>query len=204
MASIDLCIYSTLFGIMWVVASEHRYVWSGFASLLLLANMLLCAGVGDCTGCLIAFWQGVIMIYIVLLFIGWLGIPLLITLDYIERIDKSKLDNDVAITLWWYISWGCIMFAIMILPFYYIYYWIVVNSYRKDIASERNQIRTEHENRATRIFVINNPSPFLQHIHDHPPPTYEQAPATLEQSITSVNNIHGQLPPSYGEVVAIA
>ena len=202
MASIDLCLYCTLFGILWVVASEYRYLWSGFASLLILANIFLCAGVGDCTGCLISFWQGVIMIYIILLFIGWFGIPMLMILDYIERIDKSDFDIDAPVPTWWYIVWCGIMITIMILPFYYIYYWIVVNSYRKDIASTRNQFMAETEHRATRIFVINNSSPFLQHLHDHPPPTYEQVPSTFDQ--TNANNIHGQQPPSYGEIVTIA
>ena len=148
MTAIDLIFYFIVFGTGigtgWLgMFGWHGYRYAGLVILVFIADILLLLGVGMRNGCLIAFWQAIKILNIILLFMGWIVIPLTVYLCVIPRgTDEAGecpyvLDYPDYYTgvLGLYILWGGVFLAFLILPIYYIYFWIVVNSYRKDIMS---------------------------------------------------------------------
>ena len=185
MAIIDLfanCIVCMLVGVM-IGVYGYRTIpgfLSGLVFLVLLANLLLICGLGVSCNILVALWQIMMFIYILLLIVGWILIPFIFVIDFHPLVvygivdQGPKLDINIKVDLpsLNYIQWGAIMLGFLILPIYYTYFWIVVNSYRKSLNRRRkrsDRLTTDKENDT--LFVRNAPS-FISHQYANP--TYDQ------------------------------
>ena len=89
-------------------------------------------------------------IYIWLLIIGWVVVPLFLFLLNDKRfndqflIDGAEMLNihiNFAMEPPNIAKWGAILLGLIVLPIYYIYFWIIVNSYRKSL--NRRKRRTD-------------------------------------------------------------
>ena len=173
MTTIDLLFNFVVFGVGLATGMTayweawHVFRWGGFALLIFIADIILLVGIGMHNGCLVAFWQAVKIINIVFLFIGWVAIPMMITPRILHVADQYSQEFVTE-----YIFWGGVMLTLLILPFYYIYYWVVVNSYRKDIMSPRDQF-TPVVGGIGHVFVVNNQKP--HGLYRQPPPPYQPA-----------------------------
>ena len=120
-----------------------------FAFLVLLSDILLLFGAAFNQSCLIIFWQVVMMINIILLFLGWLLLPLIYFVVVLHSAALSACNHVQVVEFDSYnqtyqhcdglasifaastaILIGVIIY-IYVMPIYYIYFWIVVQSFRK-------------------------------------------------------------------------
>lgn len=210
MAIIDLlanCIICMLVGVMIGVYGYRTIcaLLSGLIFMVILANLLLLAGIGGSCGFLIGFWQVIMILYIVLLIVGWIALPFIVAIDYYPLVVKEpeKLDVDIEIemTPLNHIYWGVIMLTVLILPIYYTYYWIVVNSYRKNILSRRHRFTPGVAGKSDNAFVIRHPPPPYQpHMYGHSPNEHGQLPITASQP----PNLYGEHPPPFRHDVVIS
>ena len=155
MALIDLffdCIICMFFGvIIGVYGYNLSTIWLLFIYILIWANLLLLCGLnGDGCGFMIVTWQVIMFIYIWLLIIGWMVVPLFLFLLNDKRfndqflIDGAEMLNihiNFAMEPPNIAKWGAILLGLIVLPIYYIYFWIIVNSYRKSL--NRRKRRTD-------------------------------------------------------------
>ena len=194
MGLIDLfanCVICLLVGIMIGVYGYRTVcgVLSGAIFLIIIANLLLLCGLGGSCGILIGAWQIVMFLYILILLMGWILIPLIFVIDlhpfgieryqrYLWYIDDIRID----IPPLHYLHWGAIMLAVLILPIYYTYFWIVVNSYRRSLSKRRK--------RGNRLGVEGGEDPVL----------FRNAPVLVPQQYTNPAYLNTQRPMNmYGE-----
>ena len=205
MAIIDLfanCVICMLVGVMIGMYGYQTIcgVFSGLIFLIILANLLLLCGLSGSCGVLIAAWQILMFLYILLLLIGWILIPFIFVIDYQPFIinGPSKLNMDIQIDLppLNYLHWGAIMLGLLILPIYYTYFWIVVNSYRKSLSRRRKRSHNLGAKTSENIFFVRNEPVYL-------PAQYGTESFETGEMVTPVN-IYGEQPSSHTQHHSIA
>ena len=176
MTAIDLIMHVMCFGLM--ITIQHGPDFGGgppvgiLIFLVILSDILLLISLGTFNGCLIVFWIVIRGLYLGALFLGWLLVAIVI---YHEVRDWEESPENG-----WYVLWGCIIFTIVALPFYHIYYLIVVKSYRKDHMSQGDHTRSQgdypavqYTARNAQVFIINRFPPSYD-LYGQAPPGYEQ------------------------------
>lgn len=159
MTAIDLMFYFGIFGIGLATGQNgwRAFRWAGLALLILIADIILLIGVATHNVGLITFWLSIKMINIIILFIGWIVVPLTAFIPHVKDVEeRSQVFEEVEIVE--YIIWSVALLVLLILPNYYIYYWIVVNSYRKTIMSLTDQF-TPVVGGIGHVFVVSDQSP---------------------------------------------
>ena len=205
MAIIDLlanCIICMLVGVMIGVYGYRTIcaLLSGLIFLVILANLLLLAGLGGRCGFLISVWQVIMILYIVLLLTGWIAIPFIVAIDFypfdIEEPEKLDFDIEIDLPPLSHMYWGVIMLTILILPIYYTYYWIVVNSYRKSLVVQRHRLSRGVAGKSNNAFVIRSLPPYQPHLYGNSSSDHGQSPVTPVQPPPAPINLYGEPPPT--------
>ena len=91
------------------------------------------------------------------------------------------------------LQWGFILLGMILLPIYYIYFWIIVNSYRKSLNRRRR--------RNNRLEVAKQHNENM--MYNHPfylSPNYGNEPFDYNAPYTK--NLHQELPFSYNQDVS--
>ena len=124
--TIDLSLCSNVFDAISLIFYTFSYFMIGFTVLVVMVNILIYCDISHHCAYIITLWNLTTIVYIVILFIGLFGIPITVTLEYIERLDASQINTRVVTTVWIYILWSGLVFKFMILPSYYIFNTIVM------------------------------------------------------------------------------
>ena len=119
MPTIDLNLCWIVFSVIASIAHKFSYWIIGFAVSVVAINLSIHCKTFNHSQYLFTIWSFASVIYIVVLFVGLFGIPIVATLDYIERLNASNLNCDVVTTLLLYIFWYGLVFKLMMLPVYY-------------------------------------------------------------------------------------
>ena len=219
MAIFDLfmnCVICMFFGvIIGIYGYNLSTIWLFSIFLLIWGNLLLLCGLnGDGCGFMIATWQVIMFIYIclqIICLILILGlIPLI--LDNHLLMDISDMLNtpiNIDFLSMDYLQWGAVMLVMLLLPVYYIYFWIIVNSYRKSLNRRRRRTnRLEAAKNQNLNLVHNQPvyfSPYYRNeaydyhtqytdnLYDEYPTSFTQDSSNNTQSLpqrTVYNNAH--------------
>ena len=202
MALIDLffdCVICMFFGIIiGVYGYNLSTIWLLIIFLLVWANLLLLCGLnGDGCGFMIVSWQVIMFVYIWLLIIGWLFIPFVLIMNNHQLLPKAVEIFSIRINLKAEpsnaLQWGIILLGVILLPIYYIYFWIIVNSYRKSINRRRR--------RNNRLEVAKQHNANI--MYNHPfylSPNYGSEP--FDYNAPYPNNLHQELPLPYNQDVS--
>ena len=134
MLNIDLALCTNVFHAISLVVYSFSYLIIGFVVLIVLVNALIYCEVFHPSEYVITLWNFTTIMYIVILFVGLFGIPIIVALEYIEELDVSQINTDVVVTVWLYIFWSGLVFKFMILPFHYIFVQIVVHENSKSLS----------------------------------------------------------------------
>lgn len=188
MAIIDLfsnCVVCMLVGVMIGMYGYRTIcgVFSGLIFVIILANLLLLCGLSGSCGALIAAWQIIMFLYILLLIVGWILIPFIFVIDYqpfiVNGPDQINMDIQIDLPPLNYLQSGAIMLGLLILPIYYSYFWIVANSYRRSLSRRRKRSRNLGPQTSENVFFVRNEPVYL-------PANYQQSFETGQQ-VTPVN-----------------
>ena len=135
MLTIDLKLCLNVFDAISIIVHTFSYLIIGFFVLVVAVNILIyCeASYQHHSEYLITLWTLTTVIYINILFIGLFGIPIVVVLEYMEKLDASQIDINVVLTIWMYIFWSGLVFKLMSLPFYYIFIRNVIHEKRSKI-----------------------------------------------------------------------
>ena len=200
-ASIDI-IFHIFLGLVNFTFLQNQYLFGEY--ILVVADILLICGVNGNNGTLMVFWLVICMITIVLLFIGWIVIPVVIFLvgmcktansdsdfwyekntDYFTTATRTFCADEIQIKM--LVVVGVFVYA---LPIYYLYLWIVVKSHRKDLIEQQASIQPASEYRGQPIFVSGNNGASRPHLPHQPQVLPEPNPTMLYYQPTP-------LPPPY-------
>ena len=131
MMAVDLNLCTNVFEAISLILYTFSYLLIVVVVLVVVVNILIYCDVFNHSEYLITLWNLTTIIYIIIIFIGLFGIPITITLEYIERLDESQINTPVVTTVWIYIFWSGLVFKFMILPFYYMYIRIFMHENNK-------------------------------------------------------------------------
>lgn len=207
MSMVDLlanCIMCMLVGVMIGIFGYRTIcaLLTGVLFLAILANLILLAGLGKSCRILIGVWQVMMFLYIVLLLVGWVLIPFIVAIDYypffVEEPDKLDFEIEIDLPPLSYVYWGVIMLTMLILPIYYSYYWIVVNSYRKHMLARRHRFTPAAGGRSNNAFVIHNTPRYLPYEHGYSLSEHGKAPVTATHPPPPIN-VYGEPPPPFSD-----
>ena len=150
LAIIDLfldCIICMFFGvIIGVYGYNLSTIWLLSIFLLIWGNLLLLCGLhGDGCGFMIVTWQVIMLVYILLLLLlCYIVIPFFVLLlnndlifDNAKEMFNIHINFEIAPPN--AMQLGAILVGMIVLPTYYIYFWILVNSHRKSLNKRRRR-----------------------------------------------------------------
>ena len=117
MITVDLNLCLKISDAIVLVIYKYSYFLSTFVLVLFCINILLYCDAGNHKETLYELWKLTTLIYILILYIGLVGVPITVILEYIEEVCVSKLDLTVVITVWMYTFWIGIFSKCLILAF---------------------------------------------------------------------------------------
>ena len=200
-ASIDI-IFHILLGLVNFTFLQNHYLFGEY--ILVVADILLICGTNGNNGTLMVFWLIICMITIVVLFIGWIVIPVVIffvgmckttnsdsnfwyekNTDYFTTATRTFCADEIQIKM--LVVVGALVYA---LPIYYLYLWIIVKSHRKNLIEQQANIQPVPGYRGQPIFVSSDSGISRPHLPHQPHDVPEQNPITMYYQPTP-------LPPPY-------
>ena len=200
-ASIDI-IFHILLGLVNFTFLQNHYLFGEY--ILVVADIMLICGTNGNNGTLMVFWLIICMITIVVLFIGWIVIPVVIffvgmcktansdsnfwyekNTDYFTTATRTFCADEIQIKM--IVVAGAIVY---VLPIYYLYLWIIVKSHRKNLIEEQTNIQPVSGYRGQPIFVSGNNCVSRPNLPHQPHDVPEQNPTTMYYQPTP-------LPPPY-------